>query len=158
MSFIRFYHRVEYHDMNQDGRKDIVTCRTHVSRKTLSQLVWLQPKDVNDPLGPWEANVLSQDCDVYFRIRDLDGDGIPEIVAAQFFKKQLNLLYTDHPDGRWDMPQHIHTRVIDSNMGAAYDVMVRMPFMMCILESTKLTLFFETAARSMTSTWMESWI
>ena len=88
-----FYHHAEWHDLNGDGRLDVLAARAYKSMnpfsKAESDLVWLeQPAD--GAAGTWVERQLTdfQGPGVAFTAVDLDGDGKVEVVAAQFFAKQ----------------------------------------------------------------------
>jgi hypothetical protein len=112
-----FYHRAEWLDMNNDGRLDIVTARANkpIFGASEGELVVLtQPADARR--GQWYETVLAKGPDVHFRIHDFDKDGKSEIVATQFFSKKLTLF--------WNEGTELQSRVIDANLGSAFDVEV----------------------------------
>lgn len=89
----RFYHRVVYIDMDDDGLEDLVTVRSGfmpgpITHPPTGELVWFRnPGDDLDPSVPWEETVLLGGFgpDIDLDAKDLDGDGIEEIVATHFF-------------------------------------------------------------------------
>ena len=88
----RFYHDVAFVDMDRDGYLDIVTTRSSFKVvPTLSppagELVWFRNPGP-DQEAEWEEHVLYQGVDgpdVALDVYDLEGDGVPEIIATQFF-------------------------------------------------------------------------
>ena len=118
-----FYHSAHWLDVDADGDLDIITAKVDFPTVGTPQgrLLWLEnPGDFTT--GPWTESFLHDGPDVFFRLSDLDGDGILEIVATQFFSEKLALLWNDvgnYADaGSW------HSRVIDDTIGAAFDVVV----------------------------------
>jgi hypothetical protein len=111
-----FYHRVLWHDMNNDGRLDAVSARGKkpIMGATDGELVWLeQPADLQQT-GPWKEHLIARGPDVNFLIEDLDGDGSVEIVATEFFAKKLSLHWQEQ--GSWV------SRTLDDTLGAAFDL------------------------------------
>lgn len=95
----RFYHAVEYFDMDGDGLRDIVTVRSGFKvggpyvHPPFSELVYFRnPGAAIDPNTPWQEVVLYggpmvgfMGPDIHLEMQDFEGDGIPEIVATHFF-------------------------------------------------------------------------
>ena len=125
-----FYHRVEFIDVNKDGLLDILTCRasiTHTNYWTQTtngtgELVWLEPQDRTNPLGPWKEHVVSKHCDTFFHLADVDGDGKIDIISAEFWGYALTLIQSTHPDGRFDQPDYLKFTTIANNLGQLFDV------------------------------------
>ncbi len=113
-----FYHRVEFVDMNGDGRLDVLTARATkpIIGASKGELVWLEHPADDALAGAWKEHVLAEGPDVHFRLADLDGDGSAEIVATEFFSKRLSLWWRE--GGRWE------GRIIDDALGSAFDVQV----------------------------------
>ena len=113
-----FYHRVEFVDMNEDGRLDILTARASkpIFGASQGELLWFEQPAVA-PLGTeWTEHVLGEGPDVHFRLEDLDSNGTQEIVATQFFSKKLSLWWKDG--------NAYASRIIDADLGSAFDVQV----------------------------------
>ena len=110
-----FYHRTVFHDMNGDGRLDIVTARAQKSilGGRNGELLWLE-QPVNHLEQPWEEHFIGNGPDVYFRLIDIDQDGSQEIIAAEFFEKKLTVFWRD--GAAWSR------RTIDDTIGAAFDL------------------------------------
>jgi hypothetical protein len=84
----------------------------------------LTPKNRSDPTGQWVEHVLAEQrgCDVYFTLEDLDGDGIPEIIATIFWCRRIEITSTSDPKGRCDDPSMLTHTIVDSNLGKPFDV------------------------------------
>eukprot|EP00058_Branchiostoma_floridae_P017682 XP_002603171.1 hypothetical protein BRAFLDRAFT_63196 [Branchiostoma floridae] len=127
-----FYHRVEWVDMNGDGRKDALTARAHfnlVGASSKSQLVWFeQPSSSSYPaLSPsWKGHVISDCADLFFRSANLNfgGKNKTVIFSAGYFTKKLCVTWTEDPDGDWSDEKKIVTRTIDDELGVYYSVEV----------------------------------
>jgi len=114
-----FYHRIEYYDVNQDGKLDIITCR---ARKSLFggtdfRLVWLEPSDRSNPLDTWVEREINSNCDTYFRIVDLQDK--KRLLSPQFFGKKFTLITSDN--GNFFNDGYTEKVDIDRNVGAAFD-------------------------------------
>jgi hypothetical protein len=60
-------------------------------------------------------------CDTLFILEDLDGDGVPELIAALFWGKRVEITSTDS-SGRFDDPSRLTHTIVDANVGKAFDV------------------------------------
>jgi hypothetical protein len=92
-----YYHQALFHDMDGDGLQDIIAARAsfkpflHRCPPT-GELVWFRnPGAALDPAQPWDVRVLIglpdelNGPEVNLDLADLDGDGVPEIIATHFF-------------------------------------------------------------------------
>lgn len=116
-----------WYDLDGDGHLDILTARTNkpVVGSSKGELLWYRNPGQLKADDPWELHVLLDGPDVFFRIADLNGDGKPEIVAAEFFSLKL-VVYacgsaapgTCQTTSSW---QVVYT---DPSIGALFDVSV----------------------------------
>jgi hypothetical protein len=111
-----FYHRVEFIDMNGDGRLDLLTARANkpLFGASKGELLWLEQPASGALSSEWTEHVLGEGPDVHFRLADLDGNGTPEIVATEFFSKKLSLW--------WREGLGYSSRVVDAALGSAFDL------------------------------------
>ncbi|KAJ3285097.1 hypothetical protein HDU76_008186 [Blyttiomyces sp. JEL0837] len=56
------------------------------------------------------------------RIEDLNGDGIPEIISAEYWGSALTIISTTDPSGSFVNSSNLVYNIIDSNIGHAFDV------------------------------------
>lgn len=117
-----FYHRAVFADLTGDGKLDIVSCRANkpLIGSGQGQLVLLTQSDAES--DHWTEIALSKGCDIFFAVEDLNGDGKLEIVAAEFFGKQLTLYWTENANGDWTDTASIHSRALDTDCGALFDI------------------------------------
>ena len=95
----KFYHDLEFVDMNGDGYKDIATVRSSFKVAGYGsvcfftgELVWFQnPGAALQPNVQWQEHMLvgypvtANGPDISIESADFENDGIPELVAASFF-------------------------------------------------------------------------
>lgn len=92
-----WYHQAEFHDMDGDGLKDLITARGNFKPYLhgcpfAGDLVWFKnPGKALAADKPWEEHVLVglpdalDGPEVNLDMADLDKDGVPEIIATHFF-------------------------------------------------------------------------
>lgn len=110
-----FYHQATFYDVDKDGALDILTCR---ATKPLfgaghGDLTFLQPEDRSNPRGPWVETVLNSHCDTFFIVADINGDGLDEIVATEFWSDRLSIIETTDLNGSFADPAKLVASVID---------------------------------------------
>lgn len=113
-----FYHRIVWWDVDKDGLLDIVTARANKPffGSAKGELLWLKQPAQNALTSVWRETVLKAGPDVHFVIEDLNGDGVLEIIATEFFAKKLSL--------HWFEGSSLKSRVLDTTLGSAFDVAV----------------------------------
>lgn len=117
-----FYHMCTFIDFNNDGLLDILTAR---ATKPLlgagsGELLWLEQPASNATSNEWKENVLFSGPDVFFRISDVNNDGIMELFAAEFFTSKL-VVYAA-PNNSISNPASWKSRVIDDTIGPLFDI------------------------------------
>lgn len=116
-----WYHRVLFADMDNDGVTDMVSCRAKQSLGEYStMLVVLKPEDEADPTGEWVETEIGPGCDALFTVADLDGDGIPEVIAPSYFTEKLSIFHSSTTTG-FASPDDVQTIIVDQSIGAAFD-------------------------------------
>jgi len=113
-----FYHEVEWHDFNGDGRKDMLTCRTikggpFWGPTFRGELLWYEnPGD--DVFQEWRAHVITDGPDVIFK--SIPYQGGLAIFTTEFFNRRISVqLVSTQGD-------ITGSRVIDDNMGKPFAV------------------------------------
>ncbi|KAL2631111.1 hypothetical protein R1flu_015797 [Riccia fluitans] len=97
------------------GRKPIFS----FFQKAGGEMVFLEPKEGGDG---FDVQVIKEGCDTFFRVVDLNKDGIPEFIIPQFYTEYLVLMWTEEETGDYTKPEFIRTRFIDTQIGKAFDV------------------------------------
>ncbi len=96
-----FYHKIVWHDCNDDGRLDVMAARARVPNvgKKQGELIWLE-QPVTGALagGPWKEHLLSAGPDVDFLLSAHANSGSssgapPAVVAAQYFSAPQLAVY-----------------------------------------------------------------
>ena len=93
-----FYHDARFHDIDEDGLKDIVSVRSSFRIRggmcpPTGELVWFKnPGDALAPEEEWQETVLVGQSpapggpEINMNLVDIDGDGVVEVIATHFFK------------------------------------------------------------------------
>mmetsp|Transcript_32794 Transcript_32794/g.56066 ORF Transcript_32794/g.56066 Transcript_32794/m.56066 type:complete len:427 (-) Transcript_32794:63-1343(-) len=119
-----FYHVAEWWDMNGDGLMDCVSARATVPtfKPPQGELVWFENPGDNFFSTTWEEHVLASGPDIMIHLIWLDeSSSQPQIVAAEFFSNEITLWWLEG-NTTWSDTSAIRSRVIDSDMGAPFDV------------------------------------
>lgn len=114
-----FYHRAITSDWDGDGDQDLLSARANVplfGGKPTGELVVFENPGHMD--SPWKETVIAQGPDVMFELEDFDGDGLPEVVATQFFSQRLAIYKRD------SLSQPLEQVFVDDTLGKAFDVSV----------------------------------
>ncbi|KAJ3167227.1 hypothetical protein HK101_011810, partial [Irineochytrium annulatum] len=122
-----FYHRAVLMDVNADGVMDIMTCRAKkplVGGSGSGSQVYLTANDPTKPTGAWTEHVIGSHCDTFFDVKDINGDGIPEIITAEYWGSALTVISTKDPKGSFANATNLVYNVIDAAVGHAFDVEV----------------------------------
>jgi hypothetical protein len=108
-----FYHQALFHDMDGDGRKDIITARANLMPfrygcPFVGELIWFRNPGADLRADvPWEVHVLAglpdekNGPEVNLDLADLDADGVPEIIATHFFTSDNITVFGAPEGGRW---------------------------------------------------------
>ena len=96
-------------DLNDDGRKDLITARSN-AKAGEGELLWLkQPKEGLDSTEYWEEHILGNMADVSIEVDKIDEYKWEVVVfSAQFFDEALSMTRVSLVDGSL-----IGTKVID---------------------------------------------
>jgi hypothetical protein len=102
----RFYHLVKWFDMNSDGLKDAVTVRSTFKVQGAyclppgGELIWFENPGAGIAANTeWTEHLITDyplsatGPDITLDLADLEGDGVPEIVATNFFTGEVISLY-----------------------------------------------------------------
>lgn len=132
-----FYHRIHFKDMNNDGAPDIITSRA--TKPAIGdgegEFLWLENPNVgpiksDSSNTPWVEHILMSDethedksnklsPDIFTDVADFDGDGIDEIVAANFFNEKVEMLFA--PSYGEDLQDVLP---IDTSIGPVFDAKI----------------------------------
>ena len=131
-----FYHKVEWRDINGDGRLDAITARgtKPIFGKSGGELLWLEQPPTN-PLTavPWKEHVLTTGPDIGFATVDFQqGDDQFELFATEFFAQRLSVLTISTKNATVTASRDIDTKlgppfyvsVVDLNMDGTEDLLV----------------------------------
>lgn len=109
-----FYHDARFIDMDDDGLRDLVTVRSSLIAgrggfcPPSGQLVWFRnPGDKLQKDTEWDVTVLVDVApkpggpEVNMTAHDINGDGVPEVIASHFFKHDAITIYGAPEGKRW---------------------------------------------------------
>ena len=111
-----FYHRVRAVHWGPNKSVALLTARAKkpIFGATQAELVLLTPsRDAKGAVSCTEQ-VLAKGPDVFFEVEDLDGDGVEELITAQFFSKKLELMWWENGS--------LQRRDLDPTVGTAFDL------------------------------------
>ena len=111
-------------DVDADGSPDILTARAKVDMfgPGRGDLVYLTPKDRSRPQGEWVEHIIGPHADTFVAVEDLNGDGVPEIISAEFWGGNLTVISTNDPKGSFADASKLSYNVIANDMGSPFDV------------------------------------
>ncbi|XP_033636743.1 uncharacterized protein LOC117297703 [Asterias rubens] len=121
-----FYHRVEWNDMNKDGRIDALASRVYLSSNgtSVAEAVWFEHPRFGEPLGqPWTPHVLFSGPDSLFRFEKMaipGGRQLEVIISAQYFSEKLVVSWVEGLSSSWSDPSKIQHRVIEEVVDNRY--------------------------------------
>ena len=133
-----FYHQALFHDMDGDGLKDLITARANLMPflyqcPPVGELVWFRnPGAALKADVPWEVRVLvglpaeTNGPEVNMALADLDGDGVPEIIATHFFTSDNISVFGAPAGGQWKdvdpVKRPLRRKVIMTGQGRPFAV------------------------------------
>ena len=111
-----FYHRVRAVHWGPNKSLALLTARAKkpMLGATQAELVLLTPQRHAGGRITCHEQVLARGPDVFFEVEDFDGDGVEELICAQFFGKKLELMWWENGS--------LHRRELDPQVGTAFDV------------------------------------
>ncbi|XP_078584730.1 uncharacterized protein LOC144866912 [Branchiostoma floridae x Branchiostoma japonicum] len=117
-----FFHRVEWLDMDGDGRKDALTARAYfnpLGGTSKGELLWFQQPE-SDPVNTqfWSLHKIITGPDTFFRTASLPIGGKLRtvIITCGYFSKELRITWTEDPKGNWTNAKSINSAVIDDGL------------------------------------------
>ncbi|XP_019628570.1 PREDICTED: uncharacterized protein LOC109473102 [Branchiostoma belcheri] len=126
-----FFHRVEWVDMDGDGRKDALTARAFfnpLAGSSKGELLWFQQPESNGSTTPyWSLHKIITGPDTFFRSANLTIGGKLRtvIITCGYFSKELRITWTEDPKGNWTNTKSINSAVIDDDLGQFFSVEVK---------------------------------
>jgi len=118
-----FYHTMKWFDVNNDGLLDVVSARATKPifiGHAAGELVWYEQPQGGLSNTPWNINHITAGPDIFFDFYDINNDGVPEIIAPQFFSAELVLYYSTN--GNWGDASSVQSVVIDPKLGPGFDI------------------------------------
>ncbi|XP_071799351.1 uncharacterized protein [Asterias amurensis] len=121
-----FYHRVQWSDMNNDGRIDALTARSYLTDdgEAVAEMLWFEHPRFGNPLSRvWTPHVLFSGTDFFFRFEKMaipGGRELEVIISAQYFAEKLVLSWVEDPSSSWSDPSKIKHRVIEEIVDERY--------------------------------------
>lgn len=127
-----FYHCAFWHDVNGDGKMDVIAARATVPRIPVpwnnpkGDLIWIEHPSSGDPLkSSWAEHPLVTDNgpDVSFILEEIQGKYV--VLSGQFFDaKQLGLFWCTEDSWSKCGPNGtaVSTAVVDSSIGGVFNL------------------------------------
>ena len=140
-----FYHKAEF--MKYGDRLVMITVRTTqpiLFGEKKGELIWAEPPEPSDKEpdvingiqeGPyWKEYVIGVGADFVFEMEDLNGDGMPDIVATEYSGKQLSLFefggFSDTDAPQWKksvlakgLGELFNLQIVDLNGSGSKDIL-----------------------------------
>ena len=123
-----FFHHGEFYDVDGDGWKDLIVAKATkkgwFGGKITGSLVWF--KNPGDGRrfrnGKWKESKMFDGPDVIFEMHDLDHDGIPEIIATQFFTQRLTVNWLKPGKSFGGGPDSWEQRIVADDLGSLFNM------------------------------------
>ena len=125
-----FYHKISWRDMDGDGLLDIVTARSNFNpfrkifgrvlskrNKVRGELLWFRQPNQGALTAKWESHKITEGPDVYFKLIDLDQDGLEEVIATESFQGNLSVY--------WQKNDLWQKRIINSTLGTLFGMEIK---------------------------------
>ena len=127
-----FYHVAKWHDINGDGRLDVVAARAMVPENPFGhregELIWLEQPSSGALQQPWREHTLVSPAgpDVAFALADLDGDGTLEVVGGNTFDgpPALSIFSCGAPAGWANCSGAVRRTVVDAGLSRVFNIAV----------------------------------
>lgn len=123
----KFFHQATWYDVDNDGYDDLISAKASKPMFNLGKptgaLYWYRnPGPTKTPTRKWDQHLMFQGPDVHFELEDLNGDGIPEIIATEFFYQKLTVTWLKEGASMTDGPDGFETRVAKTDLGFLFNM------------------------------------
>lgn len=129
-----YYGDFLFRDVNKDGRLDIITGRQVEAPPPFpghtdfwNQLVWFEQPSTGADQGDWplhyllhenfDAEIVNRGPSLSMDMKDTDGDGVEELIFAEFWGERIAMLHTDT---NWTDARSIQYRTVIDTLGSVY--------------------------------------
>lgn len=124
------YHWVEFRDVDNDGREDIMTARFYVPSfggDPVREFIWFKNPGTPRPdnhLWNWESHVLingGPDVTFQTKVMNINGVEYSVLVCGELWSERVMLYYVENTPGAWADPTKIYSFVLDNEPGQPFE-------------------------------------